>query len=438
MSKKYYVISEYGYIANRKYTNHVDKGAALVDNNVFEELENFVIKNKDSFEKTQAGDFLSISYKRRIGKIIKAQNYVGIIQTRCGTTIEILPKIYNETEEICYEKTLKIFIKMLKYLKDTPFKKFNLSSVNISNMNLLEVFINMFLEELGLLIKKGVKSNYILREDNLYYYKGKLDINKHIRNNIVNKERFYLQFDEYSKNTAENRIIKSTLLLLKLKTNRNSLQKSIRKYLFILDEITPSYNIKGDFSKCINNRMMSEYDNILRWCRIFLDGKSFLNYKGDNIAYSLLFPMEKVFENYVAKQIKNHEGFKDCKIYTQHSKYYLLENPKLFKLKPDIVMEKGNTIIILDTKWKLLKNDLSLNYGISQSDLYQMYAYVKKYNSKNVILLYPMNGYINEIANDDIYFFYEDKIKLSIFFVDLEDTKHSMDKLDTLICNNNQ
>ncbi|MBS3768573.1 MAG: hypothetical protein KGY75_10700, partial [Candidatus Cloacimonetes bacterium] len=50
-----------------------------------------------------------------------------------------------------------------------------------------------------------------------------------------------------------------------------------------------------------------------------------------------------------------------------------------------------NETIILDTKWKNLTNK-GKTYGISQSDIYQMYAYGKKYNNVNKIyLIYPYN-----------------------------------------------
>ena len=34
--------------------------------------------------------------------------------------------------------------------------------------------------------------------------------------------------------------------------------------------------------------------------------------------------------------------------------------------------------IVMDTKWKRLTDDPYANYGIAQSDMYQMYAYAKK------------------------------------------------------------
>ncbi len=54
-------------------------------------------------------------------------------------------------------------------------------------------------------------------------------------------------------------------------------------------------------------------------------------------------------------------------------------------------MKKDNRIVILDTKWKSIINNAGKNYGISQSDMYQMCAYSKKYGTPEIWLLYPMN-----------------------------------------------
>lgn len=430
MNKKYYCMVEYGYIASKKSTDFVDKGCVLIDNDAFEELESFVLQNGGNTDSPEVSNFITISYKKGIGKILKAQNYVGLIQTKSGSTIEILPKIYDGNGELSYKKTINIFFKMLKSLREAPFKKFNLSSLKISNMNLWDVFINMFLIELDILIKRGIKSAYIENEDNLNFYKGKLNVNKHIQHNASHKEKFYVYYDEFSPNRAENKIIKTTLEYINKKTRNSKLQVHIRRCIFAFDEVSVSNNIKRDFEKCTNNRVMNDYDLILKWCEIFLENKSFMNYKGGTISYSLLFPMEKIFESYVAANLKKSEEFKKWNIYVQHNKYYLIENPQIFKLRPDIVIENDKKIIILDTKWKLLNDDS--NYGISQSDLYQMYAYAKKYKAENIILIYPLNSCTGELK-ENISMAYEENLKLNIFFVDLSDMNTSVKRLSCLI-----
>ena len=73
---------------------------------------------------------------------------------------------------------------------------------------------------------------------------------------------------------------------------------------------------------------------------------------------------------------------------------------KKFQLKPDIVINNGK--IIVDTKWKLLSEDKT-HQGISQADMYQLYAYGTKYKDcEYIYLIYPYDG--QDIVNSYTYF----------------------------------
>lgn len=422
METKNYCISEYGYLYCKDYKCDIFDGNAQISIELFKELEEYALEN----------NFLILAYKKGVGKILKAQNYVGIIQSKSGVMIEILPKIYRKHSLDSYGDTRKIFLKMLKSLKDYPFINFNMASVKTDNTPIIDVFINMFLVEVGKLIKKGLRSSYISTQDNIKFFRGKLLVSKNINSNVVHKERFFVEYDDFNKDRPENRLIKTTMLYLKSKTNNNNIKCLINKYLFAFDDIGASNNIIDDFNKCLKNRTMSDYDIIIKWCNIFLSNNSFTNFKGNSETVSLLFPMEKVFESYVAKKIKESVWFKEYSIKTQHNKYYLIENPKKFSLRPDIVIEKNGIVTILDTKWKLLNSEEGKNYGISQSDLYQMYAYAKKYESNNIVLIYPISDYVKNL-DENIEFIYEDNIKLNIYFIDLENIEDSMKKLYEII-----
>lgn len=115
----------------------------------FGDIENFILKNID-----ENAPFLRIASGSG-GKFIQARNYVGVLQTKSGLTIEILPKIADKTDT---DKSKAVFIKMLRALKNFPFKSSNLASLKTQNLPLLEIFISMFLCELEALVKKGIKA----------------------------------------------------------------------------------------------------------------------------------------------------------------------------------------------------------------------------------------------------------------------------------------
>ena len=99
----------------------------FIKEETFLALEKFVLDNESTAQ------YLKVTTKKGLGKVLQAQNYVGLIQTKDGTTIEILPKIQNISEETSKE----ILIKMLKTLKKSPFKNVNTAHLKSTKMPLL-------------------------------------------------------------------------------------------------------------------------------------------------------------------------------------------------------------------------------------------------------------------------------------------------------------
>lgn len=372
----------------------------------FGDIENFILKNSD-----ENAPFLRIASGVG-GKFIQARNYVGILQTKSGLTIEILPKIADKTDT---DKSKAVFIKMLRALKNFPFKSSNLASLKTQNLPLLEIFISMFLCELEALVKKGIKSDYVALEENLNFLKGKLNINEQIKRNSVHKERFYVGYSEFLSDIKINRIIKTTLKFLYKKSNSSKNQQKIRELLFIFDEVSECEDYKNFFTNFVINRQIKHYEQTLLWCKIFLLGNSFTPHKGDDLAFALLFDMNALFESYVGNFIK--KSFPGTIL--QHSEKHLVEYPKSFKLRPDIFLKDK---FIADTKWKIVKS----RDDISQADLYQLYAYGKKYECGRLYLIYPK---IDGVEQEPMKFRYEDKMWLEILYFDLEKDENNANLL---------
>jgi len=372
----------------------------------FGDIENFILKNSD-----ENAPFLRIASGVG-GKFIQARNYVGVLQTKNGLTIEILPKIADKTDT---DKSKAVFIKMLRTLKNFPFKSSNLASLKTQNLPLLEIFISMFLCELEALVKKGIKSDYVALEENLNFLRGKLNINEQIKRNSVHKERFYVGYSEFLSDIKINRIIKTTLKFLYKKSNFSKNQQKIRELLFIFDEISECEDYKNFFAKLVINRQVKHYEQTLLWCKIFLLGNSFTPHKGDDLAFALLFDMNALFESYVGDFIK--KSFPSTIL--QHSEKHLVEYPKSFKLRPDIFLEGK---FIADTKWKIV----SSRDDISQADLYQLYAYGKKHECDKLHLIYPK---IDDIRQKTMKFRYDDEMWLEILYFDLEKDENNANLL---------
>ena len=86
----------------------------------------------------------------------------------------------------------------------------------------------------------------------------------------------------------------------------------------------------------------------------------------------------------------SHQNIK-CTFNT--ARHYALKdenNQYIFALRPDVVIEAEKRPIVLDTKWKRL-NPGNATLDVETSDVYQMLAYARAYDSARIILLYPMD-----------------------------------------------
>ena len=434
------IVKEYDTIVSNESLSS-KQGYVYLEEKYFKELEQFIKEYVSESDEADILEFMQIGYKRGVGDTVTFKSYVGIIELPSGFQIEILPKV-SLGEDENNAKTKRIFLKMLNCLKDFEGKVFSSAALNADKMNLYEIFIRMYIQEAWILVKRGIKSDYISNEDNLAVYKGKLDVSKHIARNSAHKERFYMVFDEYQVNRPENKLIKSTLLkLLSISKNADN-TREIKQLLYSFELVQESDNYEKDFAKVSLTRGMKEYELLIQWAKIFLINKSFTTFSGKNAGKALLFPMEQIFEAFIAKQVKllfENQSNGIIHVSAQDRGYYLFDEPRKFRLRPDIVVSNANdeqhSVVIMDTKWKRLNSNPSTNYGISQADMYQMYAYSKKYHTPNIWLIYPWNDDIRDVGQLSFDAIQNEAMNVSVkvFFVDLNDYKSSLQAFYELV-----
>lgn len=348
-------------------------------------------------------------------EVLRLNSYAGVILTPDGTQIEVLPKIAKRLEGSEGEdKARKTLLTMLKTLGQ--FRHIQTSSANISKakMPLLEVFISQFLDSVNTLVKRGLRSDYVKQEDNLFFLKGKLQVGKQIRHNAINKHKFCVEYDEFLQDRPVNRLLHAALQKVANYTRSARNQKLLRELRFVFDDIPVSRNVKQDFDQVKLDRGMSYYQSPLAWTRLILEGFSPLTMKDSNSAFSLLFPMEAVFESYVESILKKQmSSGLQLRGQVRTASLVRHQNKAMFNLKPDLVIYKDQQVhVVLDTKWKLIDGSGKDKYGISQADMYQMFAYGYKYlaGKGNIVLIYPQHdGFTDAVEYS---FDFDEELKL--------------------------
>lgn len=332
-------------------------------------------------------------YSRSYGRdLLTVQQYTGVIRTGSGCHIEILPKISRRGDP---EAARALLVKMLIELRDSPFKEGTVADLCAHDMPLFEILMRQFLDHVGDIVRKGIARTYVSQRNNLVFLRGKLQLAEHIRRNASDQSRLYCEFDEYEIDRPVNRLIKGALEIVNRLTQDVTNQQRCREFLFWFDQAPGTINSKMDFRAVQQDRLIQHYEPAMPTCRLILEGLNPLTQEGDRRAVSVLFPMNQVFESYVSAKLG--QSLRNWRISARVRGQALVEmhrGSKIFKLVPDLEFHRGKERVIADTKWKLLdRNARSEKYGISQADIYQLFAYSRKYLStqaqRRVILIFP-------------------------------------------------
>lgn len=326
---------------------------------------------------------------------VKAKNWVGVIETQ-GVSIEILPKI----EGLTTAGARKNLLVMLAVAGDLPVRERDIASLGVERTTLLDALILVFSERLLLELRSGIDHAYVVQEENAAFVRGKLLLREHLLRNVAHDERVFVAFDEFVSDTPLNRVLKRACQVLVGRTRSHAAEHNLRAALVAFDEVRETQIARHHFDQIQLSRNSNRFETLLEFCRIvLLDGAPSLR-AGDRSTFTLLFPMERVFERFVAKAMLRHSaalGIDSTTIAVQARgvQRWLVSdasNKGRFRLAPDVVLRgTPRPRLIIDTKWKrLLSNDEDKKNGVSQADIYQMVAYATSYDCDDCVLVYPL------------------------------------------------
>lgn len=327
-------------------------------------------------------------------RAIQVTSYVGVIRAPDGYQIEVLPKVGKLVDEGATEAR-RLLIDMLSCLHGFRHVQTDSAKLAAAHMPLLEVFVTELLRAVQRVVKQGMRGDYTIRRDNLFALRGKLLMASHMRHNLCRADRFFSEHDEFSLNRPENRLLRSALgRALQLSASQTN-QQLARELLFAFAEIPDSEQPGIDFQRVRLDRGMGYYADAVAWARLILSDTSPLTGSGRHKAPSLLFPMEAVFEAFVAKHLAKQVA-RPRVLKTQARSHHLVRHREQnwFQLRPDLLIRAQRDLLVLDTKWKLLdslKSSAADKYGLSQGDFYQLQAYGQSYldGDGDVVLIYP-------------------------------------------------
>ncbi|MBA1245259.1 McrC family protein [Pseudomonas japonica] len=383
MSRHSVSIREYGRLTTAAVENSLD--LAQVTSSAFD----WLCELSASF-KANGASLLQLEGRRTL----KWDAYVGVVETPCGTRLEILPKHHEEGD--CLASSRQLLRKLIQRALHLKPREVSVASLERFDAPLSEWVMGQFLGELDVLVKRGVRFDYQRVEEERLFLRGQLNAVKQMRQPPGRQHHFQISHDVFLPDRAENRLLKLALETVAKSTQDASNWRLANELRALLAEIPSSRQVSRDLRAWSEDRLMAHYQAVKPWCELILNQQMPLAVQGQWRGISLLFPMERLFESYVGGWLRE-QLTPGARLTTQAARHSLCShmNGSMFRLAPDFLLESGRQAWVLDTKWKRLQAfNRAGNYGLSQADFYQLFAYGQKYlgGCGEMALIFPRSA----------------------------------------------
>jgi 5-methylcytosine-specific restriction enzyme subunit McrC len=334
-----------------------------------------------------------IDWRRRHGVV---GQWVGVIQIP-GLQLEILPKTDDASPEAgggYVDATRRNLMTMLVRGGLGTVRSRGLADLSLKRATIHDRLVDAFLDRALEELERGLDRHYATEEGNLPVLRGKLVIAQQVTRNASQRHRFYCRHDALTETTPISIRLKQCCRVLVERRLPESVLTKVRDVLSILDEV-PDVPFHRGHPDPVFNRQNERFEDVYSFSCMVLEGQAADARRGHVETFTLLFDMDKVFERFIAAFVQAEvipkidgavarpQGKGDCRplFHDPHAKRGVLN------LKPDLIVERAGKTLVLDTKWKRLSEAKAARP--SDPDLYQLYAYLHRYDCERATLLYP-------------------------------------------------
>ncbi|NBK99230.1 MAG: hypothetical protein EOM50_14660 [Erysipelotrichia bacterium] len=371
-------------------------------------------KDKEK-KKSKNEDDVIISIRKKDGDNYLAQtgNYVGKFKWQ-GLEIDIKSRFSNLFLERMLNFANDIFLDDVSITGNKVDKDFDISKY---------IIYYMFVQNLEKAFLLGLPKSYKSINHHEMKLKGKIHINRFIKNDIpfqgkvssVSREQKEIQevidvlykaikvIDiESKKYSSKDNHVLFTKNISHIKTHL----KQHKSNLYVSNQTID----KALTCKALQNPIFSPYKKVLEYTKYIIHGDTIEEKNGgEQETYGFIINVAELFEIYVTKLLQKE--FSDW--YIDSPKIPLYET--MFysrKIIPDIVMIRDNDVMVFDTKYKRMimrgknQNDAG---DVDRNDFFQVNTYMSYYHNQGLHvkvggLLYPMESYDKSRCHNENWF----------------------------------
>lgn len=374
------------------------------------------------FEKEDSDDDLIISIQKINDKFIaQTGNYIGRFK-------------YEKTDIEIHSRFSDLFLKRMlnfsndAYLDTEVFKAKEIKKENVDYTKF--IIYHIFLQKLEKAFLLGIPKRYETLKHHEAYIRGRVDINRFIKKDIPYKGKVSSTSREQKEDQNIINVLYRAIIAIEKSNFSTSFISNIKTHLkqnrsntlVTKDTIQKALN-----SKALLNPIFTPYKSVLEYAKMILqmDGLE-IKEKENKESFGFLVNVAGLFEIYLYKLLQLN--FPDWIVEHELEKGVYDNNFFARKIKPDIVMQKDNKVMVFDAKSKKMEFGGRNKYGagdLDRNDFFQINTYMTYYDKQKDLeviaggLLYPIGKEFDESKAHSNNWFGDSKTKFIVDGIDL-------------------
>lgn len=345
------------------------------------------------------------------GITLRAKQWVGILEVE-GYRVEIFPKLdaklleNRAIDDALADSTLAALMPLLEAAHFGDWVETGRAELGVAPLSFIDIWAFLLGKNLWAQLQRGLDHAYLTMQDDLSAVRGKVMVSRQIAGNFNRFDRIACGWDEFSADTALNRLLKCACSVLRRRTSHPVARGLLGDCLFTLDEVadaSPALALR-ETERPIWSRATQRFEPCFALARrILLELSPEMSGQNER-AWTFLVNMNDVFEDFCHAALEARFG---VVVETQKLVGTLFDLPKGgIQQKADYVWSKRGKRWIGDAKWKLLGQNaptfdvtgLKPN-GISPDNVRQLTTYADLLRKKEALevmpqlaILYPLLG----------------------------------------------
>ncbi len=207
---------------------------------------------------------LQIEELRR-GLRVRTRSWVGVVRLPT-VEIRIVPKVTDDRLGL---------VRLIEYASglDALTRLRDGAVLEASGDNLLELFVLLFVEATERVLRRGLLSGYVEREDDLPMARGRILGDRQVLERFGQLDRIVCRFDELEHDIVENRLLAAALRVTTSRVTSAPLQHRISRLRGVLEPIcdTDHLDLAAARATLTYNRLNAHYETAHRLAWLLLD-----------------------------------------------------------------------------------------------------------------------------------------------------------------------